>query len=419
METNKIGLATLLLTAHCFDILLQKLLQKLESDHPSILNKKITQIYGFANYDPHLPSLKSQLEQLSGLFINGKYIYDKQRELSSGKPFIKVNKPYSYILFEYIGYESLNAFIKDNIKDGAKLKEQLELNDSPKKNQKHYYVSYHFGEYNEIVKSQVTVKDDWKRIEYNYIYPQDNGTFKYFLYFGDIKKRNDAIHIQTRTFLDGKMVPSGENILYVGYGAPSKSKYLLGVFSAFDINNKLIAVKTIHEKCSSKEEMEIRSLEKKVPGYIVQELRNQRLENEIHIPNDKMELSPKSPYYLTYENIAGNYSFQFCPDKSGQSEINITINPDTYKVTSTDQGILINFDDIQLINNASILYLRLNLCGLTPFLQIDIYVKTYYLKGAAEKAKGKYCGIDFENRLVSGDVTFTFISVNDAESELK
>ena len=414
-ETQKIGVATLQLTAHCFDILLKQTLQKLKQDYPQILNKRITQIYGFGNYNQQEPSLKGELEQLSGQFINGKYLYDKQRELSSGKPYIKVNKPYNHILFEYLGYESASAFISDNIKDKARLKEQIELSDSPEENQQHYYVSYHFGEYKEVVKAQATVKDDWKRIEYKYAYPQDDGTVKYFIYYGDIKKRNDALHIQTRTFLDGKMVPSGENILYMGYGAPSKSKYLLGVFSAFDINNKLIAVKTIHEKVSSKEEMERRSLDKKVPGYIAQELRNQRLENEIHIPNDKMELSPKSPYYLTYERMAGNYLFHFGTGTIEQAELNIAINPDTYKVKCLNEGILLNHDDIQLINNGSVLYLRLTLSGLTPFLQLDIYMKTYYLTDQSQQAMGKYCGIDFENRLVSGDLEFTFKTAKDSK----
>lgn len=406
------GSSTLKLTAYCFDKLMIALMTKLDKQHPGILKKKVGQIYGFGGQDESAPSLKSELQALSGTFINGKYVYDKQRELASGKPFIKINKPYNLVLFEYLGYDNVLSFIKKELLDDEEKSKQIKLIQDKTTAENHYYISYHFGEYKKIVKSQTTVKDNWKRVEYKYVYPQDDGTVKYFTYYGDIKKRADALHIQTRTFLDGKMVPSGENILYIGYGDPAKSKYLLGVFSAFDINNKLIAVKSIHEKCTSKEEMVSLSLEKKVPGYIAQELRNQRIQNEIHIPNDKMELSPKSPYYLTYEKISGNYKFQFESNQNDISELGITIDPDTYKITSSEAGILINNDDIQLVHNASILNIKLTLSGQTPFLQLDIYIKTYYLKDKTKKAKGKFCGIDFENRLSAGDVSFLFESLD-------
>ena len=112
-----------------------------------------------------------------------------------------------------------------------------------------------------------------------------------------------ALHVQTRTLMEGRMVQGGENILYFGYGDPSKSKFILGVYSAFDINNRLIAGKLIYERCSSKEEMERRSQERKFPGYIAQEIRNERIENEINIPDNKLEISEKGPYYSTYQKL--------------------------------------------------------------------------------------------------------------------
>lgn len=401
---------TLLLTSYCFNILLKAIMRKLESEHPGILKKNVSQVYGFAGYDEQLPSLKSAIYKVSGASVNGKYIYDKKRECNSGTPIIKINKPYNHLLFEYLGYPSVFTFLKNEVVDQTEKAKQLDILNSQVLSESHYYVAYHYGEYKEIVKSQVTVKDNWKRIEYKYVYPQNDGTVKYFSYLGEIKKRADALHINTRTYLDGKMVPSGENILYIGYGDPGKSKYILGVFSAFDIDNKLIAVKTIHEKCSSKKEMEETSLVKKIPGYIAQELRNQRIENEIHIPNDKMEISSKSPYYMTYEKIAGEYTFQFKNEHSQLNDLKIRIDPDTFKMSSMISGILIKHDDIKLIQNASILNLRMQLYGTTPFLQLDIYLKTYYLSNQNGKLKGKYSGIDFENRLLAGEVVFDFKS---------
>ena len=59
--------------------------------------------------------------------------------------------------------------------------------------------------------------------------PQKDGTFKEYLYHGVVKRRADALHIRTKTLIDGKMVEGGESILYVGYSEPGNSTFILGV----------------------------------------------------------------------------------------------------------------------------------------------------------------------------------------------
>ena len=71
-ETN-----TLFITVHCFKILLDLMLTQFQEKHKIPALGKMTQLYGFGNYNPNLPNLKQELEQLSGGFINGKYLYDK------------------------------------------------------------------------------------------------------------------------------------------------------------------------------------------------------------------------------------------------------------------------------------------------------------------------------------------------------
>lgn len=396
------------LSANSFKILLEVVYKKLEEEYPDILTGGVTQVFGFGNYDPQLPSLKGELEKLSGNYINGKYLYDKQREVRSGKPHVRINNPYSHLLLQYLEYDSYVQFIEEHLADEQEKKSQLDLLESPQKGKTHYYVSYHFGEYKAIVKAQVIVREDWKAIEYKYIYPTDHGNYEEFLYFGNIKKRADALHIQTRTLMDGKMVEGGENILYIGYGDPAKSKFILGVYSAFDINNRLIAGKMIHEKCASKEEMIELSMQKKVPGYIAQEIRNMRIENEINIPNDKLEISHKSPYYLSYERIAGTYRFSFPDQEEPLAGLTVHIDPDSFKISSDVPGILINKDHIELLQNGSVLYFEFSFTGLTSFSQLNIYVKTYYLRKATKGIEGVYSGIDFENRLRSGAITISF-----------
>lgn len=399
---------SLSLTAHCFQILLDAITERFLMQHREVANMGVGQLFGFGNYNENLPNLKNELQRHSATFINGKYLYDKKRELNSGIPFIKITRPYKYLLFDYLGYKDVLEFMQDHITDEAERTKQLGLITTQNNVQAYYYVSYHFGEYREIVKAQVITKDDWKNVIYKYIYPQSDGSIKEFTYLGTIKKRADALHIQTKTLMDGKMVEGGETILYIGYGDPAKSKFILGVYTAFDINNRLIAGKLIYEKCTTEEEMIMRSLDKSVPAYIVQEIRNQRIENDISIPNDKLEISQNSPYYTTYEKISGRYKFSFFDRDDEVGELEIRIDPQTYKIKPSNSGILINKDDIQLLQNGSVLHMSFAMTGLSSFVQVQIYVKTYYLRSSVEKIKGVYCGIDLENRLRNGEVIIDY-----------
>lgn len=401
-ETN-----TLFITAHCFQILLESMLTQFQAKHKVPALGKMTQVYGFGNYNPELPNLKQELEQIAGGFINGKYLYDKSREVQIGKPVLKLNGFYKIAPFQYIGYENIEAFIDQAITDKNEQQRQWELIKSSSAPKKHYYVSYHFGEYKEIVKSQVTFLNDWKNVQYKYLYPKKDGTFKEFLYHGDIKKRADMLHIKTKTLMDGKMVEGGENILYVGYSEP-QSAFILGTFNAFDINNRVIAAKTIHEKCASKEEMIEKSKLRKIPAYIVQELRNSRIENDAVIPNNAMEISPKSPYSITYNKIPGNYTFTLFQKDKSLGDFQFSIDGDTYKMSSMTEGLLIVKDNFELIQNGSVIHFSFHLTGIALFTKLEAFVKTYYLSKEEKDIRGVYTGLDMENRLISGEVKIIF-----------
>lgn len=401
---------TLLMTAHCFKILLNTVLShfKQQFDHPSSI--KVTQLYGFGNYDSKQPSLKQEFEKLTGAFVNGKYLYDKSRELQTGKPILKLNGYYKVILFQYIGYDNIQSFVENAVEDVKEKSKQLGLVSSVNPAQTHYYISYHFGEYKEIVKAQVTVLNNWKSMEYKYLYPQNDGSFKEFQYYGIVKKRADALHIRTKTLMDGRMVEGGESILYIGYGDPGRSAFILGVFSAFDINNRVIAGKTIHEKCNSKEEMISKSRARNIPAHVVQELRNVRIENDAVIPNDKLEISPNSPYSITYEKIPGQYKCQLFQKDQYLGDFSFSMNKNTYRIIPLTSGVLINKDHFELIQNGSVVHFSFQLTGIALFSRLEIFVKTYYLNKDEQEIQGVFSGLDIENRLVSGVTKIVYIS---------
>ena len=408
MENIKIQESnTTFITAHCFKVLLEKMLAQFQAKHNVPALGRVTQLYGFGNYDSNLPNLKNELEQLAGGFINGKYLYDKSRELQTGKPIIKLNGFYKIAPFQYIGYDDIEAFIDQEIIDEVEQKKQWQLFENKKTQRKHYYISYHFGEYKEIVKSQVTFLNDWKNAQYKYLYPQKDGSFREFLYHGEIKKRADTLHIKTKTLMDGKMVESGENLLYVGYSEP-QGAFILGTFSAFDINNRLIAGRVIHEKCANKEEMIEKSKLRKIPAYIVQEIRNIRIENDAVIPNSVLEISSKSPYHTTYNKIPGAYNFTFFQKNKTLGDFQFSIDKDTFKVSSIVEGLLIVKDNFELIQNGTVIHFSFELRGIALFTKLEVFVKTYYLNKGEKDIRGVFSGLDIENRLIQGELQITF-----------
>ena len=404
-ETN-----TLYITAFCFKILLNAVLEKFKINHQIPSLGKVTQLYGFGNYNPKLPNLKQDFEKITGGFVNGKYLYDKNRALQTGKPILKLNGFYKVVLFQYIGYDDIRSFTENAIEDIEERTKQLELITSSHSEQNYYYVGYHFGEFKEIVKAQITVLNDWKNLEYKYLYRQSDGTLKEFLYYGTVKKRADILHIRTKTLLDGRMVEGGESILYIGYGDPSRSAFVIGVLSAFDINNRVIAVKTIHEKCNSKEEMISKSRMKKIPAYIAQELRNIRIENDAVIPNDKLEISLKSPYSITYEKLPGQYYFNLIQEDKTIGDLSFKIDKDTFKITPLTSGVLINRDHFEMIQNGSVIHFSFKLTGIALFSRLEVFFKTYYLNKNENNIRGVFSGLDIENRLINGEVEVTFES---------
>ena len=395
---------TLPLTSYCFKILINRILDVHSSAYSKNFMLSVSQLYGFGNYDPKMPNLKMELEKLTDGFVNGKYLYDKKRELQAGKSIIKLNRFYKTIVFQFIGYTDIYEFLQREIIDPEENARQLNLISSIDEVQPIYYVSYHFGEYKEIIKAEVTVAHDWKIMEYKYLYPQVDGSFKEFYYFGSVKKRADALHIRTKTLIDGKMVEGGENILYIGYGDPSRCQYMLGVFSAFDINNRVIAGKTIHEKFDTKQEMIQESRNRVIPAYIAQELRNVRIESDAIIPASRLEISQKSPYSITYQKIPGNYTFEFYQDEKPIGEFAFSINKDTYRVTPATSGILVQQDAFALIQNGSVIHFSFQTTGISLFTQLEVFIKTYYLNNSTSEIEGVFSGLDIENRLVNGVV---------------
>ena len=73
-----------------FEALFALLKKRFKKKHGLLELPKSMQLYGYGNFRPELPNLKSDLEEIGNDFINGKYLYDKERDFHKGLSLIHI-----------------------------------------------------------------------------------------------------------------------------------------------------------------------------------------------------------------------------------------------------------------------------------------------------------------------------------------
>ena len=397
------------LTTDYFGLLLVEVEQMFKAKHKLKELPKSMQFYGYGNYDSEKPNLKSDLEYIGGDFINGKYLYDKVRDYRRGKPIIKLNRYYKSIIMLYLGYDSITTFLDNNKLEELQEKKQLALLYDESANKIYYYINYYYGEDDYILKGTTIISNNWKKIKHTYFYPQDDGSFKEIFNFGTIVRREDTIHIASKTLLDGKLVEGSSEIYYIGHNDPSNVKYLIGTYCTFDIYTNTVAGQTILEKCDSKEEMEQRAKSPEIPPYIAMEVRKKRIVNKSIVPKHYLEISEDSPYALIYESLAGTYELTFKLPDGLTENLKFKISATNFKLVTLTENVYFENDGFELLNKGSVVHFSFDFAGIIAFDQVNAYFKTYYLKPDNEVLEGVFSGIDNENRVISGAVGITFL----------
>ena len=396
------------LTGEYFGLLLKDLQGVFMAKHNLKELPKSMQFFGYGNYDSEKPNLKSDLELIGNDFINGKYLYDKVRDFHKSKPIIKLNRYYKSVVLLYLGYDSIESFLDKNRLEELKESKQRSLLYDASSSKTYYYLNYYFGEDDSILKGETIISNNWKKIKHTYVYPQEDGSYKEHHNFGNIIRREDTIHINTKTLLDGKLVEGASEIYYIGHNDPSNVKFLIGAYCAFDIYTNTVAGQTILEKCESKEDMEARSKNPKIPPYIAMEIRNKRIVNKSIVPKHFLEISSDSPYASIYKSIAGSYHLTFEFPDGFKENLKFKILPSNFKIAPLTENVYFEEEAFELINKGSVVHFSFDFAGIIAFDRVDVYFKTYYLKEDSEIQDGVFSGIDNENRLVNGEVAINF-----------
>lgn len=398
------------LTAEYFKLLMQDIHNTFLKKHELKKLPKNYQLYGYGEFNENKPSLKNDLEAVGTEFINGKYLYDKTRQVYKGRPIIKLSKYYKSIILMYLGFKNIEEFIEAHDVASNVSENQLALLHNEDINKTYYYISYYFGEDQTLLKGRTIISENFKKIQHTYVYPQDDGTYKTHYNYGTIVRREDTLHINTKTLLDGKLVEGGCEIYYIGHNDPSNTPFLVGAYVTFDIYTQPVAGKSIFEKCVSNEDMETRSKDGIIPAYIAQELRNQRIVTKNIVPKHFNALSRFAPYAPIYQRLAGNYIFTFNFEDETHEKLNFIISDTDYRIKLLNDEVYIENDNFNLFNKGSVIHFSFKLAGLTNLDRVDVYLKTYFLNNGSSAQTGVFSGVDNENRLINGTISVEYIS---------
>lgn len=398
----------LLLTPEYFKILLDKVHQRFIIKHQLLKLPKTFQLYGYGDFDESMPNLKNDLEAIGSEFINGKYLYDKSRDLEKGKPLIKLNQYYKTIVLLYLGYDNVKGFLEEHKQSNLEHQKQLELIYSNNNDITYYYINYYFGEDDTLLKGQSIIYNNWKKIKHIFMYPLEDGTIREHYSHGNIKRQGDTVTIKTNTLSGERYIDGASELYYIGHKSPSNIKYLIGTYCTFDLFTNTVAGRSILEKCESKAEMEEKSKSPNIPAYIAMEIRNKRIVNNRIVPRNELELSSSSPYASLYDKLPGTYDLTFSFDDSFTETLSFKILSTNYKITTLTENVYIEKDRIELLNKGSVINFRFDFSGIIALQRVNIYFKSYYLKNNSKTQQGVFSGIDNENRLINGTVTVNY-----------
>lgn len=396
------------LTSEYFKIVLEKVQSVFMTKHQLLKLPKAFQLYGYGAFHEDKPSLKTDFEVLGTEFINGKYLYDKSRELEKGKPLIKLNQYYKTILLLYLGYEDFKEFLDEHQLSTIEHEKQHALLYDNEDDSTYYYINYYFGEDDTILKGQTTISNNWKKIQHIFIYPLEDGTLREHYSHGSIKRQGDTLTIKTNTLSGDRYIEGASEIYYIGHKTPSSINYLIGTYCTFDIFTNTVAGRSILEKCESKSQMEEKSKSPIIPPYIAMEIRNKRIVNKRVIPRHALELSSNSPYASLYAKLSGTYALTFDFEEGFKETLKFKILPTNYQIITLTENVYIEKDRIELLNKGSVINFRFSFSGIIALERVNIYFKTYYLKNEKLHQDGVFSGIDNENRLVNGKLTINF-----------
>ncbi|MBC6400373.1 MAG: hypothetical protein GDA42_00350 [Ekhidna sp.] len=342
-----------------FEILHKKLIESFYEEYGIETNLLLDyQLYGFDLYDESSPNIKTYIHEKTGIHINGKYLYNKQRDYCKGKKEITFTNPYTYVYFKALGYENLLEFLNNiNLNDEDFLAQQR-LSGVGMKNElpDEYYVGYYYGEDYEIIKTKLTIYNNYQNVDWTLVYWENEEEPSQYVYRGIVAELRG-----TTTFYFAKEdAYTDRNVMisvFMGNKHIVNRPFIMGVYSGFDRNNCPVGGRIIFERYPSEKEQEASALSRDVDITIGNEVVNERIRVDPILPQTKSELSKESKDAVNLLRYEGRYEGYLIDPRNGdlkKAHMTIRKNSNHASLIFTDRKIYSGY--FKLFGNGSVLY---------------------------------------------------------------
>lgn len=252
----------------------------------------VFQLYGFGNYNEERPSLKGFITERTGQWINGKYLYNKIREIDKGNSkYLKLRRDYLSLLILTAGYDSYSEYLNNSPFISAEIREEEGRNlDKVSSNiDALYYVGYYVENRQYYIKSKFTIHK-MKTASWEILYWERNAEPIFYTYFGKCVPTGES----ALSFYFSKENSSLNKECFVNifYGNNMQSKpVLLGAYCGFNRNNGPVIGKLVFEQVQDKEAQDLKVRSKEINPIFHSYLYSQRMEVESILPHKDSDLS--------------------------------------------------------------------------------------------------------------------------------
>ena len=327
----------------------------------SLETKTLTvfQLYGFGQYSEDKPSLKSFIAEITGQQINGKYLYNKVKEVERGNSqTVKLRRDYLSLLILTAGYESYTHYLEESpfVSKEIREKERSDVNQKYDESNTVYYVGYYVEDRRYYVKSKFTIHN-LKTATWEILYWENDYKPSYYTYFGKCVPIGES----ALSFYFNKENSSLNKECFVNifYGNNMQIKpILLGAYCGFSRSNSPVIGKLIFEYANGAEEQEKKALSKEINPIFHHYLYSQRMEVASMLPHKDTDLSNSLNrisivhfligkylgFYLDRNNYLIPVSFEVLNDLA---EIKLKINNTSFsgigRINSTENSLISEF----------------------------------------------------------------------------
>ncbi|WP_242157183.1 hypothetical protein [Aestuariivivens sediminis] len=277
-----------------FMLSLHKELLTTFAKHYSLEIKTLTvfQLYGFGSYDDRRPSLKDYITEITGQWINGKYLYNKIREIEKGNSkYLKLRRDYLSLLILTAGYDNYSEYLNNSpfISSETRKLEGRNFNEPSNDVDSLYYIGYYVEDRQYYIKSKFTI-NKMKTASWEILYWEKSFEPTFYTYYGKCVPTGES----ALSFYFSKENSSLNKECFVNlfYGNKMQTKpVLLGAYCGFDRNNNPVIGKLVFEQVNTSEEQNEKVRSSEINPIFHHYLYSQRMEVDGILPHKDSDLS--------------------------------------------------------------------------------------------------------------------------------